>query len=90
MIIQTKYNINDELWFVQNSKANKAKVIDIKVEISSVEQKTSDGKRGLIGTNEFDPRPRVAVYRMSNGSSFSEHNLFITQQELIENIKLSV
>lgn len=58
MGIETKFNINDDAWFVHPTslKAVSGKVREIKVEITSETIKRTGNKRDLINTGEYKMR----------------------------------
>lgn len=80
MEIKTKYNVGEELYFIYSNKVTKASVISVTININEAEVITKYKIR----------------FKTSSKNSFSssidknvlELELFKTQEELLENIKL--
>lgn len=93
MEIKTKYNIGDELWFINNTKAIKGHIHHIKIHIESKAEVKSGNKRDLIKTGKRILSSLTIGYHMATDSSGAyfvkptpENELFITKEELIKSL----
>lgn len=93
MEIATKYNLNDELWFIhpQIFMPVVAKVKGCTVEFISKPEHKSDGKRGLIPTGNYLPDSIRETYKLvdKTGKEYTAlgTKLFPVKEELIESLK---
>ena len=97
MEIKTKFNINDEVWFLHplSQKAVQGRISSINIEVRGKPKyrHSDDGKRGLIRTGEYEPQMFVHRYTIDDmvrkeGVSKSDYDLHLTKEALIESLKL--
>lgn len=93
MIIETKFNINDDVWFVhpKSQQCISGKVITIEIRIGSRAKQKGDGKRGLIPTGEYEEQKFIHSYYLSdkvNKESIfkQDYQLFNSKEKLIESL----
>lgn len=92
MTITTKFNINDEVWFIRPStqKAIKGKIEGVAIKVDSEVKYIHDDKKGLIRTKDLTPKERSHVYAVYVNSDVRineyEHLLFPNKQELIDSL----
>lgn len=94
MEITTKFNINDEVWFVhplsQNAVCGRIKEIHIKV--GGKPKYRRGNKRDLIRTGEYEEQRFVHTYSIDDqirkeGVTRSEYDLFPTKDGLKDELK---
>lgn len=73
MIVETKFEMYDELWFMMDNKPVSGKVISINAEISSPYKH----HQVII---------YMMSYKNKNPFAVSEHNLFKTREEVIASL----
>lgn len=74
MTIETKANIGDEIYFMENNKVTMSTVKYIKIEIR--EQPTQFGSKTIINK----------TYQVANTASLDESQIFLTKQELLDSL----
>lgn len=98
-MIETTYNINDEVWFIhplsKKAVSGRIKSINIQVKSSPIYTTPKDGKRSLIHTGEYKTSSTIILYTVDDqvrkeGVTKNQSELFTTKEELksqmIENI----
>ena len=98
-MIETTYNINDEVWFIhpvsKKAVSGRIKFINIKVDGRPVYRTSNDGKRSLIRTGEYTTKGMVILYTIDDqvrkeGVTINQNELFTTKEqlksEMIQNI----
>ena len=97
MDIKTKFDINDEVWFVhpntQRAVQGRIKEINIKIGGKPKYRYPTDGTRGLIRTGEYETQLFVHVYLIDDnvrreGVSKGVYDIHKTKEELVESLKL--
>lgn len=91
MEVETKYNINDKVWFInpQSGMVVSGKIIEIKISIRSREIKKCGDKRDLIPTGEYKEVLRANFYYINlNGIMIckDEDRIFISKEHLINSL----
>lgn len=93
MRIETKYNINDELWFMMGNRIHCKKVIDVKIEAKGKTQYKVANGRGLVPTGNYLHEDTIISYIMESGPKgcffidpVKEKDLFKTKKELIKSL----
>ncbi len=94
MELKTKYNINDEVWFVhpQSQRAVCGKVMGIRLEVRGQPKYKAGERRNLIMTGEYEARQYYPTYTMDDnirkeGVTKSETEIFETKELLVNSIK---
>lgn len=75
MIIETKYNTGDKVWFIANGYIDKAEITDISIKISY--------------KNDSSIRPgrsKLSIQYHLNGYDKCESQLFPTKEELLNSL----
>lgn len=95
MTLTTKYEINDEVWFLHplSQKAVIGRVRDIQLNVGSKAEYRTGDRRNLIKTGEYKQAGIFVVYTLDDhvrkeGCMKSERDLFPTKEALIESIKV--
>ncbi len=92
MTITTKFNINDEVWFIypRTQKVICGRVGSMSIKVHSRKLYEPDDKKGLIATGEYKETSQEVVYQLFNESTGDvfrkETELFPTKQELINSL----
>ena len=95
MEIRTKFNINDEVWFVHpnTNRSVQGRIKEIKIRICGKEnyKRINNGKLGLICTGEYEPQQSAHIYYIDDNVtnqciSKSAYDIYQTKEELIESL----
>lgn len=92
MTIATKFNINDEVWFIhpKTQIAESGKIGFISIDVQGTEILEPDNKKGLSETGDYKEKSQEIVYQIYNGSRCEilkkENHIFSTKQELINSL----
>lgn len=98
MELTTKFNINEEVWFLhpQSQRVVQGKIMGIQIRIGSQPQyrHSTDGKKGLVKTGEYKEQRFVNIYHIDDnirkeGVSKAEYDIYYTKDQLIEKLKTS-
>lgn len=93
MRVETKYNVDDELWFIMGNRVHCKKVIDVKITVKGkMGYKIATG-RGLVPSGKYLHEDTVISYIMESGpagcffiDAVKEKDLFKTKKELIKSL----
>ena len=97
MEIKTKFNINDEVWFVhpntQRAVQGRIKEINIQIGGKPKYKHPDNGTRGLIRTGEYETQQFVHRYSIDDnirkeGVTKGEYDIYETKEQLVESLKL--
>ena len=94
MKVETKYNVNDELWFIIAGRAECRKVYKIKITVEGTAEYKTGAKRNLIKTGNYGVKDIEVGYIMESSSGpltyyvdpIEEKRLFKTKKELIASL----
>jgi len=95
MDIKTKFDINDEVWFVhpntQRAVQGRIKEINIKIGGKPKYRCVTDGKKSMIRTGEYETQLFVHKYLIDDnvrkeGVSKSGYDIHKTKEELTESL----
>lgn len=98
MNIPTRFEINDEVWFLSPElRIASAKIIEINIRIKSREimKPAKNGIKGLVKTGEYEPVNYAHQYTVSYYSLgrktllFSAHELFRSRERVVEHLTKS-
>jgi len=97
MEITTKYNINDEVWFVHplSQKAVCGRVNGINIKVGGKAKYRTGEHRDLIKTGEYEEQRFTHTYTIDDqirkeGITKTEHELFINKDELKQRLMSEV
>ena len=76
MTIKTKYNIGDEVWFMNANKVSTMKVWDIDIQI----------RTSFDGQYVYGDYYRVYYYDFGSHNKVNESDLFPTKEELLKSL----
>lgn len=97
MELTTKFNINEQVWFLhpQSQRAVQGTIVGIQIRIGSQPQyiRSNDGKKGLIKTGQYKEQKFVNIYTIDDnirkeGVSKAEYDIYYTKDQLIEKLKM--
>ena len=92
MTITTKFNINDEVWFIYQSvqKVGCGKVGDVTIKVQGTQILEPDNKKGLAPTGNYKEKSKEIIYQIYNESRGEilkkESELFLTKEALIDSL----
>lgn len=68
MTIETKFNINDDVWFVhpKSQQCVSGKIVEIDIKIGSRVKMKRHGSRGLIASGEYEQQKFIHAYYLSD------------------------
>ena len=96
MEIKTKFNVNDEVWFVHptSQRAVQGRIMGMQIRIDGKPKyrRSDDGKRGLIRTGEYEAQRFVHLYSIDDnvrkeGCTKGEYDIYETKEQLVESLK---
>ena len=97
MEIKTKFDINDEVWFLhpQSQKAVSGRIKEINIRIGGNPKYRTGDRRDRIATGEYEKRLYSHSYQIDDqirreGIGKSEYDLFLTKEELKESLKTKI
>lgn len=96
MNIETKFEINDEVWFINSAqKAFSSKITEISIRVLSQPIYKTGERRDLLKTGDYKNKGKQVYYTLDNPSyaptsnksiTKSEHELFKTKEELLKSL----
>lgn len=94
MELTTKFNINDEVWFIHpnTQKAVLGRIQEINLKVGGKPKYRTGDRRDLIRTGEYTEQKFVNVYHIDDmvrkeGVTKREDEIFTSKEDLVSSIK---
>ena len=96
MEIKTKFNVNDEVWFVhpntQRAVQGRIMGIQIRVDGKPKYKHKCNGMRGVVRTGEYEAQSFTHLYSIDDnirkeGCTKGEYDIYETKEQLVESLK---
>lgn len=81
MIIETKYNAGDEVWFIHDNKVKSDKILLIKLCIRANGKNDIEYRMESYNDNCITKQPKHVI-----SNDFSERNIFPSKQALLDSL----